>query len=194
MRFLGFCGKESFNPRIFCNKCDTETPVRRKVCREEETADLQGKILTMESFASTLQDVGYPTFITTLKHHHQPCVKLNILVSHRVHFAVWGFAPSHFSAQVSDLKGLKLSSHSMEWVMLPAAPSEELPLLMREKEQTMNNSAFLSHAQKSGVVGGHLHEYQHEIEYQVISRIMTPLIMSNWIGVIYLCGYFQIWF
>lgn len=63
--------------------------------------------------------------------------------------------------------------------MLPAAPSEELPLLMREKEQTMNNSAFLSHAQKSGVVGGHLHEYQHEIEYLVISRIMNPLIMSN---------------
>lgn len=148
----------------------------------------------MESFTLTLQDVGvYPTFITTLKYLPQPCVKLNILVSHRVHFAVWGFAPSHFSAQVSDLKGLKLSSHSMEWVMLPAAPSEELPLLRREKEQTMNNSAFLSHAQKSGVVGVHLHEYQHETEYLVISRIMNPWIMSNWIGVIYLCMYFQIW-
>lgn len=160
LRFLGFSGKESFSPRISCNKSDSETPIRAKVCREEEAADLQGKILTMKSFTPTLQYVGfYPTFIITLKYHHQPCVKLNILVSHRVHFAVWGFAPSHFSAQVSDLKGLKLSSHSMEWVMLPAAPSEELPPLVRKKEQTMNNSAFLAHAQKSGVVGGHLHEY-----------------------------------
>lgn len=100
----------------------------------------------MKSFTPILQNVGfYLAFIKISKFHHQPCVKLNILVSHRVHFAVWGFAPPHFSARVSDLKGLKFSSHSMEWVMLPAAPSEELPPLMREKEQTMNNSAFLSY-------------------------------------------------
>lgn len=125
-------------------------------------------------YTSTARWVLFPTFIAALKYQYQPCVKLKILVSHRVHFAVCGFAPSHFPAQVSDLKRLKLSTRSMEWVILPAPPSEELPSLMREKEQRMNNCVLLARARKSGVVGGHFHEYQHEMEFLVISRIMSP--------------------
>jgi len=78
-------------------------------------------------YANTARYVFFLAFVTALKYQYKSSVKLSILVSHRFHFVVCGFAPSHFPAQVSDLKGLKFSSNSMEWVMLPALPPEELP-------------------------------------------------------------------
>lgn len=125
--------------------------------------------------------------------------ELNIFLSHSVHFAECQFAPSHFAAQVSDLKGLQLCNHSTEWFhfLLPYWKNCSLQWEKKNKEGVLSlcsivkHIVFQAHDHKFRVAGGHFHEYQHEIEYLEISRTTNPRIMENWIWVISLWIYFK---